>query len=309
MGNKTKGKKRINWVRVAFILCCTLVPLIHFLIFYVFVNVNSFVMAFQQYDGGKTTWTFANFSRFFQDLKTADSELLIAVKNTMLAFLTNQIMFGVGIFVSYFLYKKIFMYNIFRLCFFLPTLIAGTIVTSVFRQVTGVDGPVAALVQNLLNLDYVPTLLRDERFANATVFANLIWLSFPGNMIILGGTFGRIPTSVLESGKLDGLNWFQEAVKIIVPVTWPTISLLWILSVVGIFGASGNVFLLTQGEYATQTLSCWMYMQVYNSAGGNGQSNALTYLSAVGMLFTLASMAIFVGVRTFTNRFYADVQY
>ncbi len=302
-------RKKVNWIRVLFLLCCTVIPLVHFCIFYIFVNINSFMMAFQQYEKGEMFWTIGNFTRFFEELANADSELIEAIRNTFITFFINQIMFGLSILVSYFLYKKVFMYNVFRLCFFLPTLIAGTIVNSVFTQIVGVSGPIAPIVQDMLGLEFIPTLLRDDRFANGVVFANLIWLTFPGNMIILGGTFSRVPVSVLESGRLDGLNWFQEAVKVIIPVTWPTISLLWILSIVGVFGASGNVFLLTKGEFGTQTLSNWMYMQVYNSAGSNGESNALNYLSAVGMFFTFLSMILFVVIRYFTNKAYADVQY
>ena len=41
------GKKKINWTRTIFILSATVLPLLNWLVFYIFVNANSFLMNFQ----------------------------------------------------------------------------------------------------------------------------------------------------------------------------------------------------------------------------------------------------------------------
>ncbi len=302
-------KKKNNLKRNLFILTFIILPTLHFLIFYVFVNINSFVMGFQETINGKTSWTLNNFITFFQELRSPTTELSIAFKNTFLTFLVQQLLFPVSFLVSYFLYKKIFLYRFFRVCFFLPGLIAGTVVASIYQRIVGVGGPIAPIVQKIFHLSYEPTLLADSSFANATILANVIWLGFPGNMIIWGGAFSRIPDSVIESARLDGVNWFQEGVRIIIPIIWPTFSLLFLLGFVQVFGATGNVFLFTQGRYGTQTLSCWMYMQVYNSVGSPQTSNAYNYLSAVGLLISIVSVALSVVIRKITGTAFTDVQY
>lgn len=306
---RKKVKKTTRWPRVLFILSFIILPTLNFLIFYVYLNFSSILMAFQQRQAGKTVWTLDNFRMFFGEFQKESSTIRIAFVNTAKSFLIAEIMFAVGFFVSYFLYKRILGYKIFRTLFFLPGLMAGTIVSSFFIKLVSYEGPVTSIVQNLFHMSEAPMLLSDSRYANRTIFANMIWLSFPGNMILWGGTFSRIPESVLESARLDGVNWIQEAFRIIIPIVWPTFSMLFILSLVGFFGASGQVFLLTKGELGTMTVSCWMYLQIYNNTGNVDASNTYNFMSAIGILMTGCTAVVVLITRTVTSRFFSDVQY
>lgn len=116
--NACKPKKHIGMCRVIFILSFILIPTVYFAVFYVYVNLNSFLMAFQINRNGVVSWTLENFQRFFTELSTNGSEMGQAFLNTFYTFLISQAMFLVSFFVSYFLYKKIFMYRVFRVCFF-----------------------------------------------------------------------------------------------------------------------------------------------------------------------------------------------
>ena len=308
INNKMLGKKPISWLRVIFIISFIIIPTVHFLITYVYVNIDSILMSFQLTKGDETYWTFENFIRFYQQLAIDNSEMRIAFKNTFLTFLINEIMFVVSFFVSYFLYKKVPGYAFFRICFFLPGLIAGTVVTNVYLKFIGPDGPIAPLIQKLYGLDYVPTLISESQFANKAILWQVVWLGFPSNMILFGGAFSRIPNTVLESAELDGVNWYQEAFRIIIPMVWPTVSMLMMMSIANVFAASGSVFLMTQGKLGTQTISCWMYLQIYNSPGVE-YSNAYNYMSAIGLNLTVISVALALGIRKFSNKFFKDVQY
>ena len=304
-----KKRKKVNISRVIFIISFIILPIINFLLFYVYVNMDSFFMAFQTTKNGVTVWTLENFARFFREFSLSTSTIRIAFKNTFLTFGINLIMFPVGFFVSFFLYKKIFLYKTFRTIFFMPSIIAGTIISSVFMKIVGTQGPIAKIVQDLYHLDYVPDVLNDSRFANTFVLMQMVWLNFPGSMIIWGGTFSRIPTSVIEAARLDGVNWVQEAFQIIIPVVWPTFALQLMLTFVGMFGSSGNVFLLTKGEFGTQTLSNWMYMQVYGNTAYGGNNNAFCYLSAVGLLISAVAITLSLTIRRITNKVFQDVEY
>ena len=228
-------------------------------------------------------------------------------------------MFPISFLVSVFIYRKIIGGTVFRVIFQLPGLISGTVVASVYIMLcnnTGYGtefsavGALSSIVQKLFGLDYAPALLGETRWANAFVFINIIWLSFPGDMIVWGGTLSRIPDSVIESAKLDGVNWWQETVKIIIPMVWPIVALKLVLMTTGILGASGNVFLLTnKGAYGTQTLSNWMYLKVYNQGGYLKNSNALNYLSAVGLVLTAITAVLVIIVNRITKKMDKEVQF
>lgn len=294
--------------RAGFIVSFTILPTLTFLIFYVYVNLNSFAMAFQYNAAdGSISWTFDNIREVFRRLFPPDAEMGEAFANTFKTFGVNMVMFFIGIFVSFFLYKKIFLYNVYRILFYLPSIVSAVVMCAVYKDLLG-NYNTGLLFQKLYNLNYVPDIFSDEKFANTAVLINMVWLTFPGNLIIWGGTFARVPDSVIESARIDGVNWVQEAFRIIIPMVWPTFALMFVLSIAGVFGASGQVFLLTQGEAGTQTVSNWMYMQVYG-VSINNSSNAFNYMSALGMFLTLVSCIVSITLRKLSGKMFQGVEY
>lgn len=301
----TKARRKSK-IRIGFILFGIALPLLNFLVFYVYPNFSSFTMAFTNARG---EWGLDNFARFGRELARPDSDLRIALKNTLLTFGILFVTFPFKVLVSYFIYKKIPGYNFFRVTFFLPTIIFSVAVAMVFNRMVGTNGFLAQAIGNWLGLDYVPELLADSRFANITVLLNMVWLGFPGDLIIWGGTFSRIPEDVLESARLDGVTWWTEFTKIIVPMVWPTVALQMILLVCGLFGSTGQVWLLTQGQYGTMTLASWMYKVLYENSGGAYTSNVYNYLSAVGMLITVVAIILSTAVRKWTDKAFEEVEF
>ena len=308
MSTMLKAKK-VNWSRIIFILCFILVPTINFLVFYVYVNFDGILMAFYRYDVNyNKIWGFENFTMFFDELLHQSDGIQLAFVNTFKTFLINLIIFPWGIAVSYFLYKKVPLYKTFRVLFFLPSIINGIITVIVYKNFVSVEGPIAIMVQNMLGLPEPPDLLGDPRFANTFVWIHMLWLSFPGDMIIWGGAFARIPDGVIESARIDGASWFTELVRIILPMIWPTFALKAIMLISSVFGASGAVFLLTNGDYGTMTFSAWQYIQIRNSSN-NPNSVVYNYVSAIGIIVTLAAMVLVLLGKWLENKLFKDVDY
>ena len=76
------NKKRIDNL---FVLSILIIPLISFAIFYVYVNLNSFVLAFQSIDVyGDYEWVgLKNITEFLNGLK-GDSRVGLSVKNSLI---------------------------------------------------------------------------------------------------------------------------------------------------------------------------------------------------------------------------------
>ena len=303
---KKRETKKMSKELILFIICCCALPVINWLIFYVYAHFSSFTMAFMDKDG---VWSFDNFIRLWNELKMPDSDIRIAIKNTLLTFGIQVLMFPVTVLVSYFIYKKIPGASIYRVLFFLPSIIFSVALAMIFQKIIGVNGFIAQGIQELLHLDYTPELLADSQFANTTVLLHMGWFTFPGDLVIWGGTFARIPTEVLEAGQVDGVNWWQEFTKIIVPIVWPTVGLKMVLLTCGIFGASGAVFLLTGGDFGTMTLSAWMYLQLYTLSGNQDTSNAFNYMSAVGLVMTAIAITISLLVRKWSDKVFDEVEF
>ena len=302
------NRNRMTKGRVAFILFCVAIPVLNWLIFYVFANISSFVMAFTNKDG---IFSLDNFVRFFNEFKdpVSGTELALAFKNTFITFGVILISYPFKVLVSYFIYKKVPFAGFYRIVFFIPMVIFNVALALIVQRILGIDGIIAQTVGKIEGLDYVPELLADERYANATVILHMLWLGFPGDLIIWGGTFARIPVELLESGRVDGVTWWSEFTRIIVPLVWPTVALQMVLMFCQIFSSSGAVFLLTGGAHGTQTFNSWMYNQMYHITGKAHTSNAFNYMSAVGMCITILAVTISLVVRKFTDKAFNDVDF
>ena len=304
MGRMRIGKK-FNFSKSSFIIFHLALGVFNFVLFYIICNGYSFVMAFLRRESGVTVFTFDNFKFFFENLK-GGAILNEAFGNTFGWFFFSLIYQFVGFFVSYFLYKRIFGFKVFRLCFFLPSLISSIVMAFVFKSLVGTEGFIAQFIQKADKLPYVPELLADSRYALKTLYLQRILFGFAGNMLLWCGTMSRIPDSVIESARLDGVNWLQEAFLIIIPMILPTCAIMLCVSFSGIFGSSGGEFLLTGGDYGTMTYSTWLFMQVFGSATN---SNSHNVAAAAGFLTTLISLPVVLITRSIANKINEGTEY
>ena len=301
-------KRKRTAYKYFFIITIIGFQLVNFAVFYVVQNFNSIVMAFQLKKQGDVFWTLDNFSRMFDAFFRAESgdyELIIALTNTFRFFLLGLIMFPVSFVTSYFMYKKVFGHNFFRLVFFVPSILSAVVWTTLYKEIVGPDGPIVKLLMILQNSDEPMLLLADPKHAIRTVMAYSVWMGIAGNFILYGGALARIPTEVIEAGELDGIGWFREMISVIIPLIFPTIGMLLLLQLTGIFTASGQILLLTNGAFETNTLSFFIFQNVYNIPETSNQYN---YASAVGIVFTLLTIPIVFIVRSLLNKI-EDVQY
>ena len=292
-----------------FILSIVGLQLINFIIFYVYVNANSILMAFQWRNGdGELYWTLHAFELMFRQFTAQGGEMAIALRNTFIYFAVSLVLLPISFTTSYFMYKKIFGYRVFRIVFFLPSVLSAVVWSTLYKNIIGVDGPIAALIQTLNNLPNPPELLGDSKYALGAVIGYSVWLGIASNFIIFSGTLTRIPESVIEAGKLDGVGWFRELWQVILPLMWPTMGTMLLLMMSGIFTSSGNLLLLTGGEWDTNSISFLIFQQVYDGYSIVETSNTFNYGSAIGMFFTVLTIPIVFVSRYFINRI-EDVEY
>ena len=77
--------------------------MIGFLIFYVYVNFNSIIMAFTV----EEKLSIGNFQYFFNELKNPYSVFSEAIKNTAMFFVLGYVQMLLSLLVSYFIYKQV----------------------------------------------------------------------------------------------------------------------------------------------------------------------------------------------------------
>ena len=290
--------------RAIFIIAMIIVPMANFLLFYVYVNASSILMAFQKTTlKGDRVLTLEWFKLIVDGLFVR-KDMLLYLENTMYYFLTSLlVVLPLTTLIAYFIYKKIFMYKFFRIMFFLPSIFSAVVLTTIYKQILGIDGPIAETYAKLFSLPTVPEFFNDSKYATGAILIYCIWTGFGTNLILMVGAMARIPEDVLEAGQLDGVSWIRELSAIIIPLVWPTFTTLIVLTFVGIFTASGPILLFTKGQYDTSTISYFIFSQVYF---GNGSKE---YAAAVGLFFTVFSVPIILGIKKIMERWQDAIEY
>ncbi len=286
----SEAKRRKKRKRNFFVFCFLAFPIINFLIFYVYANFNSIVMAFQRpsYGGvAEFSWSMENFKTIIQLFGSAENGVLKeALINTILLFLAGMLIgLPLSILSGYFFYVKIPGSRLFRSIMYLPNIITSSALVVLFKYAIGYGGPLDALASHL-GIKYMYPLT-EEPWAIVTIIFYCVSFGFGTNIILIGGAMNGMNPEMLEAARIDGCNWFQELIRIILPSIWPTISTVIILSFAGILGTTGPILAFTKGEAGTMTLAFYIYKLV--SGVGTGVTD-LNLAAAIGVSMTLVSL-------------------
>ena len=288
-----KKRKKIEWSRIVFIVSMLAIPIISWLIFWLYGNFNMILMAFQTPTG---EWTFRNFVTFWHDLTAPYSEVGVSVRNTFLYFGLNVLMIlPIGTLIAFFIYKKIKGHKVFRVLIFLPAIIPTIVMVTAFKETIK---PWRALAS--LGMKFPESgLLADPNTATPTVMFYCLWTGFSTIMLLMCGAMARIPTELFEAAKLDGCGPFREFFSIVVPLIMPVLSMQIIFSLTGLLSASGPILLMTGGAAETSTLNYWIFI---NTQRGTAASGAYNIVSATGLVFTFIAVPIIMLVRWLSEK-------
>ena len=288
-----KKRKKIERSRIVFIVSMLAIPIISWLIFWLYGNFNMILMAFQTPTG---EWTFRNFVTFWHDLTAPYSEVGVSVRNTFLYFGLNVLMIlPIGTLIAFFIYKKIKGHKVFRVLIFLPAIIPTIVMVTAFKETIKPWGPLASLGIKFPEAG----LLADPNTATPTVMFYCLWTGFSSIMLLMCGAMARIPTELFEAAKLDGCGPFREFFSIVVPLIMPVLSMQIIFSLTGLLSASGPILLMTGGAAETSTLNFWIFI---NTQRGTAASGAYNIVSATGLVFTFIAVPIIMLVRWLSEK-------
>ena len=279
---------------LVFVWSILAVFILYWVIFYLYVNIDSIFLAFKNLQG---EWTSANLVNAFRDLGNGESEFRIAIKNTSIYFIKDLLMIPFQLLVAYFLHKKIAGYKFFRIMFYVPSLISGVVMVTVYSTIITPYGPIGQMVTKMFGS--CPQFLADTRYATWAIVIYTIWIGWGGNMLLFGGSLARIPQDLFEAAKLDGVKPARELVQLILPLMWPTLSTIIVLNLTGIFNAGGPILLFDSSKLnvGIQTIGYWLFLKVWKFG-----ASAYNEVAAVGMILTIIGAPVIMLLRGIIDR-------
>lgn len=315
---KKSGMKANRKKELIFIWLFLIFPIVQFIIFWIFINYKSILMAFSDangvFDWGKNNWEY-----FVREWNNPNRPIQISIKNSFIFFgVSNFINLPLVIIFAYFLYKKPLGHQPFRTIFFLPSIIGGVVFCTLFRFFVGVIGTQTGPVLDafiwfckLFGAE-VPQraveqgLLGAPETAYFAIMLETLWTGMGMNLVLISGGLARLPQSIFDSAKIDGCNMWHEFWNIILPLLLPTINSVLTLNMAGVFVFYTPVMILTEGAYETSTIGWYLTRFVLDRAkhGGN-----LNYPAFVGLLTTVFAIPFTLGFRKLIDLITPDAKY
>ena len=267
---------------------------------YLYINFSSILLSFSvENEFGEQIYTFANFEKLFLEFTKPESAIWLALVNTIKYFVMYTIKTLVSFVVAYFLYKRVLGYKAFRVIFYLPCIVSPIILVGVWDSMLSTGG-VFNIIVELFGKEYANPLVNPTTATNVILVFSF-WVGFGTSLLMFVGAMNRVPEEILEAGLIDGCGMWQEFFKIMVPLTWETLSTMILLTTMSIFTATGPILYFTGGQNNTNTLSFWIFNETRNGV--------YNYPSAVGLFFTIAALPIVVGCRWLMNKVNSDISY
>ncbi len=309
--------------RNAQIFCISLLAfmLLQWLVFYVYANINNFLLAFQRFDAqsGKQVFLdgkniFDNFIRFFSELFSENVSKYFL--NGVIMHLTTLICLPLSIMFAFIIYKKLPMHGAFKVMLYLPTIMSGMVVALFFRYFVEYGGEgIYVKVFGGLKENY-PRFITGENYAFGTMLVYSFFMGLPGSLLLNLGTMSRIPDDLIEVGKLEGFSLWQEFYHLTIPMMFPVLQIYCLGMFVGFFNAQGPLFAIYGNRLGnapdnTITFGYYMTLQVIGNNGGGLGDNRFNYgfTTAANLTIGLVSIPIIWGTKKLFDRFDPEAEF
>ena len=309
--------------RLIFYSLVVAIPVLQFIIFYVYVNIESILMAFKttelltnpvtglNYLEETFTWNlgtdkiFANFTRIFVELEKVEYYYITnALKNYALSFCTSGIL---SILFSYYVYKKFMFSGLFKVMLYLPSIVSSVVLVNVYSEL------VNNIVPNWLNdmagdPEKYKSFLETDPYWWVILYA--LFMALGGHILMYTGTMSGINESVVESAQLDGVNAIQEFWYITLPLIYPTFVTFTVTGLATVLTSNPNLhtFFGMTGAFnnGTATLGYWIFASTKEAING-GQSDgmllSLNEVSAIGLMITAVILPISLGLKKVMTKY------
>ncbi len=285
-------------------------PVIQFIVFWVYVNFSSFVLAFQDTAGG---FTLGNFAKVFQAFAAEDEfgfNVWDSMARSMIIWWSSLLIcFPSSVITTYVLTCKIRLHYFYRICYIMPGLIGSIIWAVLVRLFFSYNGPIVPLLTSLgVNLPegaITDGLLGSGVTAFPSLLIMTIILDLIGNSPILTGAFSGVGDEIMESADLDGAGFWVKCFQIAIPCIWPTITTMLVFKLCGMFTSDVGVFLYSNGtgKPNMSTIGFQLYYMTVQISQSGADRQSFGYPAAFGFFLTCLTLPVCLIGRYYLEKF------
>jgi len=228
---------------------------------------------FVGFDNYKGLW---NDPKFWQSLKVTFKFCLITIPCYQVA----------SLMIAFLLTLDIKGMKIFRVVYFLPSIIPTIASTMIWSRIFSQDG----ILNKALSIFGIkgPTWLTDKNTALYALMIMGIW-GIGNTMIIYLSGLQSVSEELKEAARVDGAKGWQIFLKITIPMLSPTIFFNVVMAVIGSFQYFTQAYVMTEGGPLQSTLfyNLYLYQKAYKDYEMGYASAMAWVMFIIIMLLTL----------------------
>ena len=256
--------------------------------------IQTIYLSFTRWNGFKTVkpiWVgLENYRYEF----TNDPVFVTALKNSVIWVILSLLLpMVLGLLLALALNRKLIGRNILRSLFYIPAVLAGIAVASMWNWIYNPDfGLLNSLANSLGHPEWQRQWLGNPKIALYCIFAAFIWQATGIIMVLYLAGLQAVPQELVEAARVDGANAWERFRAVVVPALRPTTAVVFTLTIINSLKVFDLVVGMTNGGPAqsTQVLALWSYYQSFgNHTFGTGAALA-TVLLAITLCLILPYM-------------------
>lgn len=284
-----------------FALSMVIIPFALWAFTFIYTTSDAILMAFKEFNVATGLYEFVGLKTFkvtVNELFT-DGIMLTSLKNSVLLWL-SQVLFGipVAIIISFALYKRVYLHGFYKVILFLPQIISSTVWVMAFKYIIEIG------------LEMPELLEFTKSTTKYTLWAYSLWLGLAGNMVIYTGAMSRVPPSLVEAGHLDGMTDIQELVHIVLPLIYPTLTVILLTCIISIFNAQFPSFTFFGLLRLTGGDMDYIYtFGTYTFVKGLSDNIDVPKISALSTIVCLIAAPIALGLKKLLTKIGPTVEY
>lgn len=307
---KKRNRYGLKKDQIVFIIVLLAYPVLHFLVNWLYINFRTIMLSFTRYNifAGEFQVPgdiFYNYKMWIDRIFNEERYRMILVNSFLYFPVTNLITLPLSVICSYFLYLKVPGHGIYKVIFFLPSILPVVVLTMAFRFGFDTYGYVNTIL-GWFGVENPPIWFGSDNLTPFMIFFYCVWAGIGYNVVLLSGAMGRVSTEVIEYGRLEGVGMWREMVQIIVPMIWPTIVTLFTVGMNTVLTIYLQAYFLmgssAKGEFNTGTIALYIF-------GNYSNEMQIPQLSSFGLLCSLIYVPIIFIVRGIMNKFFTEVDY
>jgi raffinose/stachyose/melibiose transport system permease protein len=253
--------------------------------------------SFFDYDG--ITSTFVGIDNFLRTF-TRDSNYWWSLLNTFIVtFAKLAIEIPLALVLAIFLNKRTKINAIFRVSFFMPTIVSAAIVGLIFSILFNpINGFVDTLLKDSGAITSPIDWLSNKWLALLILGIAALWQGFGINMIFFLMGLQSIPADLYECADIDGAGRWHKFTKITLPMLAPVMQVIIMLAIISSMKIADLALVLTNGQPGgkSEMVMTYIFKYFFNYGGGEssyqiGYGASLAVVTA--LIFALITVLFF----------------